>query len=93
MELENGVQIQFQRTPAKATPYHTGDYWLIPARVATGNVEWPTGTDSQGNPVPLSKPPDGVIHNYAPLGVITVDGSGKVTVNKDCRKSFPSIAK
>src|SRR5208337_1387477 len=34
--LENGVQVQF----AIGT-YSTGDYWLIPARTLTGNVDWP----------------------------------------------------
>ena len=39
--LENGVQIQFQKPLQGQSPnqYRTGDYWLIPARVATGDVE------------------------------------------------------
>ncbi len=45
--------------------YQTGDYWLIPARTATGDVEWP-GT--QENPDAL--PPHGVKHHYAPLAAI-----------------------
>jgi hypothetical protein len=35
IDLEDGIQIQFL-TGGK---YPTGDYWLIPARVATGDVE------------------------------------------------------
>ena len=35
-ELEDGVQIKFE-----AGEYHVGDYWLIPARTATADVEWP----------------------------------------------------
>lgn len=61
LALENGVEIQFQ--PAlngPANEYRTGDYWLIPARTATGNVEWPAG---------VAKPPDGVTHHYAPLAI------------------------
>ena len=62
----------------------TGDYWLIPARTATGDVEWPTETDkdSQGNLtiVPLAKPPDGIKHHYAPVAVITVDNNGVAAV-------------
>ena len=40
--LEDGVQIQFSK-PANGTAnqYRAGDYWLVPARVATGDVEWP----------------------------------------------------
>jgi hypothetical protein len=92
LELENGVQIQFQ-TLADANgnslnQYHASDYWLIPARTATGNVEWPTEQDATGKPVPLAKPPDGIQHHYAPLAVITVDSSNKVTSKGDCRKKF-----
>ena len=92
LELENGVQIQFQ-TLADANgnslnQYHSSDYWLIPARTATGNVEWPTEQDATGAPVPLAKPPDGIQHHYAPLAVITVDSGNKVTSDGDCRKQF-----
>ena len=95
LQLEDGVQIQFvpPDTGAPANQYRTGDYWLIPARTATGDVEWPTetGQDSQGNPVivRLSKPPDGVQHHYAPLAVVTLSAAGGVTVEApDCRKQF-----
>jgi hypothetical protein len=40
LQLENGVEVRFE-----AGTYHTGDYWLIPARTATANVEWPQETD------------------------------------------------
>jgi len=60
MDLEDGVQIQF----SAGGDYRTGDYWLIPARVATGNVEWPQADDL--NPQPL--PPHGIEHHYALLG-------------------------
>jgi Family of unknown function (DUF6519) len=59
IDLEDGVQIQF----SAGGNYRTGDYWLIPARVATGKVEW-QGDDL--NPQPL--PPHGDEHHYAPLG-------------------------
>lgn len=97
LSLEDGVQIQFQSALAGRTNlYRTGDYWLIPARTATEDVEWPTETvtDSQGNSVtsPLAKPPLGIRHHYAPLGVVAVAAGGTVTVLGDkqntCRKSF-----
>jgi Family of unknown function (DUF6519) len=62
IDLEDGVQIQFSADGQ----YRTGDYWLIPARVATGTVEWPQTDDL--NPQPL--PPHGVEHHYAPLGFV-----------------------
>ncbi|MDP9108030.1 MAG: DUF6519 domain-containing protein, partial [Pseudomonadota bacterium] len=95
LTLEDGVQIQFQ-TPAGATPnqYRSGDYWLIPARTATGNVEWPTELDSQAQPAPLALPPDGIIHHYAPLGVVRVDANGNVTkLETDCRNRFDTVVK
>ncbi len=63
IDLEDGVQIQF----SAGGNYRTGDYWLIPARVATGNVEWPQADDL--NPQPL--PPHGIEHHYALLGATT----------------------
>jgi hypothetical protein len=101
LQLEDGVQIQFEPPDTKESPpnqYRTGDYWLIPARTATGDVEWPTemGQDSQGNPVIVhrSKPPDGVRHHYAPLAVISVGPGGVIAVEApDCRKQFPPSAK
>ncbi|MEM4988055.1 DUF6519 domain-containing protein [Collimonas sp. H4R21] len=94
LSLEDGVQIQFQKPGSNAAPnqYRTGDYWLIPARTATGNVEWPSEPDIQGQPVPLALPPDGIVHHYAPLGVLTVDAGGNVAaVSSDCRKQFDTV--
>lgn len=62
MDLVDGVQIQF----SNGGNYRTGDYWLIPARVATGQVEWPQADDL--NPQPL--PPHGPEHHYALLGAV-----------------------
>ena len=83
--LEDGVQIWF----AKNGQYRAGDYWLIPARVATGDVEWPPELDSNGvptrdadgNPIPSAQPPHGPQHYYAPLYLASGgDGEGQ-----DCR--------
>jgi hypothetical protein len=90
LSLENGIQIQFQPPDsAKPNQYRTGDYWLIPARSATGDVEWPVEMDTSNNPaqVPVAKPPEGITHRYAPLAVIAVDSSGAVTAT-GCRNSF-----
>jgi hypothetical protein len=83
IELENGIQIQFQPTPAGglAHQYRTGDYWLIPARTVTGDVEWP-GT--VGNPKAL--PPHGVEHHYAPLAIFPVAGD-----LLDCRRKITNV--
>lgn len=83
LTLEDGVQIQFEK-PAAATEYRTGDYWLIPARTAPGDVDWPGPPDA---PKPL--PPRGIKHHYAPLHRITVAAGGVVTANApDLRRHF-----
>ena len=56
--------------------YQTGDYWLIPGRTATGDVEWPGPV---ATPLPLSLSPQGVEHHYAPLCNITVAANGNVS--------------
>jgi hypothetical protein len=83
LDLEDGIQIRFAAVDAGATPhrYRTGDYWLIPARVSTGDVEWPDDPAGQ----PSSVGPHGVEHHYAPLSMVTFDGAGAVTL-KDLRR-------
>ncbi len=36
IELEEGVEVKFSEGT-----YRTGDYWLVPARTATADVDWP----------------------------------------------------
>ncbi len=82
LHLEDGIYVQFQ----SGATYRTGDYWLIPARTATGDVEWEWPKDD-GAPGP-----HGVKHHYAPLAVISVADDGKVTVANHCRRSFASLS-
>jgi hypothetical protein len=85
LTLEDGVQVQFQQSTS-GNVYRTGDYWIIPARTATGDVDWPG---------PLSAPtalgPHGTEHHFAPLARITVD-SNIVTVDADLRRMFGPLA-
>ncbi|MFO7540434.1 MAG: DUF6519 domain-containing protein [Chloroflexota bacterium] len=74
LELEDGVQIRFD----EGGDYRSGDYWLIPARVATGDVEWPLDTEGR----PLARSPHGIAHYYAPLATITFNDEPEV---EDCR--------
>jgi hypothetical protein len=99
LDLENGVQIQFVPNPAgePLAQYRTGDYWRIPARVATGDVEWPTEavTDAQGVVVlsAIALPPQGIEHHYAPLANITVAAvGGAVKVTKTFTKTITQAA-
>jgi hypothetical protein len=80
--LEDGIQVQFN--PADpANRYRRGDYWVVPARTATGDVIWP-----QVDGKPRAEPPRGIEHHYAPLGIVTFDKDGAVGVSGDCRLKF-----
>ncbi|MEO8662549.1 MAG: DUF6519 domain-containing protein [Bryobacteraceae bacterium] len=81
IDLEDGIQIQFQA----AGQYVIGDYWLIPARVATGDIEWP-----KQNGVSQFEPAEGIEHHYAPLGFVKWDG--KNLRLKSCRCEFDPLS-
>jgi hypothetical protein len=85
--LENGIKIQFIKAEPNTTPhyYRTGDYWLIPARTITGDIDWPKDETKTAKP-PLPCPPHGIQHYYAPLAVITDSKT------HDCRRLFCSLA-
>jgi hypothetical protein len=85
--LEDGLEIEFVDSEAAAAPrdYRTGDYWLIPARTATGGIEWPP----PGRPDPC--PPLGVTRRYAPLATITRAADDSLAV-EDQRRFFGALA-
>jgi hypothetical protein len=90
LTLEGNVQIQFPKPLTGQPPnqYRTGDYWLIPARTATGDVEWPSEKGTDGKVISSAMPPHGVEHHYAPLAVISVNNDGTVTAQPSCRLAF-----
>jgi len=73
IDLEDGVQVAFEKGILRV-----GDYWLIPARTETGDVEWPQ--EAAG---PKALPPFGVEYAFAPLAIVR--GAGSVD---DLRRSF-----
>ena len=83
--LEGGLQVFFT-----AGFYRSGDYWLIPARTATGlypgTIEWPS--DDAGNALP--RPPAGIRHHYAPLALVRFNGKAFDQAT-DCRAVFPPL--
>ena len=83
IDLEDGIQVQFK----SGGEYRTGDYWLIPARVAAGkgDIEWPA---KRGEQQPLT--PHGIEHHYAPLGFVTWTGT-QFRLEKPCRCIFEPI--
>ena len=78
------MQVRFEpQTPAAV--YRTGDYWLIPARVASCDILWPPAADG---PKPVTA--HGVQHHYAPLAIIDQTGTA---IAVDCRRIIaPCIA-
>lgn len=80
--LENGIEIQFTLDTKEDTySYKSGDYWLIPARTATGKIDWPHTTP---------QPPSGVEHHYARLACLLHTKS--LPLVQDCRRRFFPLA-
>lgn len=80
LALEDGLEVQFSGTTCR-----TGDYWVVPARTATRNIEWPM----QGND-PAFVAPSGIAHAYAELASCTCQ-AGVLTDIVDRRLIFPSL--
>jgi hypothetical protein len=75
LALERGVQVQF----VPGGLYRTGDYWLIPARVESGDVIWPQGANG-----PQALPPDGVERHRGVLGFGMKKDTGWTFFNCAC---------
>jgi photosystem II stability/assembly factor-like uncharacterized protein len=83
IDLEDGVQVRFE----PGGVYRPGDYWQIPARTITADVEWPVNDDGD----PIAEPPTGIVDAYCRLGIVEVADDGAVTVVSDCRDLFPPL--
>ncbi|MET9394042.1 DUF6519 domain-containing protein [Streptomyces sp. NPDC006624] len=79
LPLEDGVEVYF----APGGAYRAGDHWLVPARTATGGVEWPVDTARR----PLLRDPAGIARHFAPLALIKGEGS-----SVDLRLAFGPLA-
>jgi hypothetical protein len=62
-KLENDIEVTFSRPDS--AQFQRGDFWLIPARAATGRIYGPT-TDNGG------APPYGPARHFAPLAQINL---------------------
>lgn len=82
--LEGGIEVQF----SKGT-YKTGDYWLIPARTADGDIEWPPYQVPNTNPE--AQPALGIQHHYCRVGSIWLDPSTNQIQVTDCRAIFAPL--
>lgn len=86
LDLEDGIQIQFASSDGESPPryYRTGDYWLIPARTVTRDVEW-----QQDEKKPPGQEPHGVERHYAPLALLTKVGD--TIGSEDLRLDFKAL--
>jgi hypothetical protein len=74
LDVEVGIQVRFEL----GKNYRPGDYWLIPARTASGAIVWPQmsqdSTDPHGKKttslVPRPVKARNADHAYAPLAII-----------------------
>jgi hypothetical protein len=86
-ELESGIEVTFG-----AGTYHTGDYWVIPARANTADIEWPPLPEYPGH-APTAGPeqlaPRGIAHWRAPLAALVHDGT-RIVASIDLRALFPA---
>jgi hypothetical protein len=83
IKIEDGIEIQFSEGE-----YRTGDYWLIPARVVSGDIVWPT--DGAGDA--MHRLPAGIVHHYAPLFIVEATGTAPfVKLVHDCRCRFAPL--
>jgi Family of unknown function (DUF6519) len=82
LNLEDGVQIEFE----EGGDYTPGDFWLIPARTQTGDVEWP-----QEGGQPARRPPAGIEYRYAPLALVHRFDNEPDSID-DLRSEFPAQA-
>jgi hypothetical protein len=73
IELEDGVQVRFEDGP-----FYSGDYWVVPARVATGDVE---GF--------IDALPRGIYHHYARVALVSWPADSGAIL--DCRHLFPPL--
>jgi hypothetical protein len=85
IDLEDGVQVWF----AQNDNFRPGTYWLIPARVATGDVEWPQQGEHLGGG-PALREPHGIVHHFAPLYQITV-AQNAITIDFEFRREFRDL--
>jgi hypothetical protein len=81
--LENGITVQFSADQ----PFNSGDYWLVPARTATGQPEWPP-SDSDGA---TYQPARSVHVHRAPLACIHFDRLHQQFQVDDCRDFFSPL--
>ena len=73
--IEDGIEVKFNMGT-----YKSGDYWLVPARTNTAEIEWPGGDVA----------PFGTSFSYCKLAIIDL-AQNQITSIQDCRPQFPTL--
>lgn len=81
--LEDGIEVKFSEDT-----YRSGDYWLIPARTATSEIEWSHQVSEEGREVPIPQLPLGIQHHYCRLALLELNTNNDWQVFRDCRRPF-----
>lgn len=84
LQLEDGLSVRLALPTADAE-FRAGDYWLIPARAATGDVLWAHDPKNDGKAA--WQPARYTEHHYAPLAII--DDVGNIS---DLRRNIKPSA-
>ena len=85
--LDGGIKIQFSEGT-----YKSGDFWLIPARTSTKEVEWPPYQAPNTHPLPQIR--RGTQHHYSRLAFIRLYQGQQQSDNRtvyDCRRRFTPL--
>ncbi|MBW4686838.1 MAG: tail fiber domain-containing protein [Komarekiella atlantica HA4396-MV6] len=74
--LEEGIKVRFNTT-SLGDEFRNGDFWLIPARAAGKQIEWPRDLakvkDQPGEPLPQKSA--GIEHRYAILALVKTEAN------------------
>ncbi|HUW66948.1 MAG TPA: DUF6519 domain-containing protein [Candidatus Nanoarchaeia archaeon] len=79
IELEHGLGVEFK----PGNTYKSGDFWLIPARIASGDIEWSKENGGWQQCF-------GIEHKYCSLAILNYEDP-KWKLVKDCRQLFPPL--
>ena len=79
IELEHGLGVEFKT----GNTYKSGDFWLIPARTANGDIEWSKENGGWQQCF-------GIEHQYCSLAIFNYENEIWDLV-KDCRLLFPPL--
>ncbi|GAC1561171.1 MAG: hypothetical protein NVS3B17_13560 [Vulcanimicrobiaceae bacterium] len=88
LPLEDGIAIRFVAPHGRNIAMRVGEYWTIPARTADGGIVlWERAGDE-----PLVRESQAIVHRYAPLAGIEIDGERKLVGSPtDYRRTFAPL--